>query len=65
MFQETSKKVMRNMVTRVNTRYAENGGHFQHLLYNLVSCFLNMFLNVINCFNETRPTDCPFTPWVA
>jgi hypothetical protein len=27
--------------------------------------FLNMFLCVINCFNETRPTDYPFTPWVA
>jgi hypothetical protein len=24
-----------------------------------------MFMYVINCFNETRPTDCPFTPWVA
>jgi hypothetical protein len=30
--QETLKKVVRNMVTRVNTCYAENGGHFQHLL---------------------------------
>jgi hypothetical protein len=30
--QETLKKVMRNMVTRVNTCYAENGGHFQNLL---------------------------------
>jgi hypothetical protein len=30
--QETLKKVARNMVTRVNTCYAENGGHFQHLL---------------------------------
>jgi hypothetical protein len=30
--QETLKKVGRNMVTRVNTRYAENGGHFQYLL---------------------------------
>jgi transposase len=24
--------------------------------------FLNMFVYVINCFNKTRPTDCPFTP---
>jgi hypothetical protein len=24
-----------------------------------------MFLYVINCFNETRPTECPFTPWVV
>jgi hypothetical protein len=30
--QETLKKVARNNVTRVNTCYAENGGHFQHLL---------------------------------
>jgi hypothetical protein len=30
--QETLKKVVRNMVTRVNTCYAENGGDFQHLL---------------------------------
>jgi predicted transcriptional regulator len=30
--QEALKKVVRNMVTRVNIRYAENGGHFQHLL---------------------------------
>jgi hypothetical protein len=30
--QETLKKVVRNMVTRMNTCYAENGGHFQHLL---------------------------------
>jgi aspartate/glutamate racemase len=30
--QETLKKVVRNMVTRVNTWYAENGGHFQNLL---------------------------------
>jgi hypothetical protein len=30
--QENVKKVVRNMVTRVNTCYAENGGHFQHLL---------------------------------
>jgi hypothetical protein len=30
--QETLKKVSGNMVTRVNTCYAENGGHFQHLL---------------------------------
>jgi hypothetical protein len=30
--QETLKKVVRNMVTRVNTCYAENGSHFQHLL---------------------------------
>jgi hypothetical protein len=30
--EETLKKVVRNMVTRVNTCYAENGGHFQHLL---------------------------------
>jgi hypothetical protein len=30
--QETLKKVVRNVVTRVNTCYAENGGHFQHLL---------------------------------
>jgi hypothetical protein len=29
---ETLQKVVRNMVTRVNTCYAENGGHFQHLL---------------------------------
>jgi hypothetical protein len=29
---ETLKKVVRNMVTRVNTCYAENDGHFQHLL---------------------------------
>jgi hypothetical protein len=63
--QETLKKVVRNMVTRVNTCYAQNGGHFQHLLYNLVSWFLNMFLYVINCFNDTMPIDCPFTPWVA
>jgi hypothetical protein len=27
--------------------------------------FLNKFLYVINCFNDTRPTDSPFTPWVA
>jgi hypothetical protein len=63
--QETLKKVVRNMVTRVNTCYAENGSYFQHLLSNLVSCFLNMVLYVINCCNETRLTDCPFTPWVA
>jgi hypothetical protein len=63
--QETLKKVVRNMVTRVNTCYAENGGHFQHVLQNLVSCFLNMSLYIINCFIETRPTDCHFTPWVA
>jgi hypothetical protein len=30
--QETLKKVVRNMVTRVNTCYAENTGHFQRLL---------------------------------
>jgi hypothetical protein len=30
--QETLKKVVRNMMTRVNTCYAENGSHFQHLL---------------------------------
>jgi hypothetical protein len=60
IFQETLKKVVRNMVTRVNTCYTENGCHFQHLLYNLVSCFLNILLYVINCFNETRPTDCPW-----
>jgi hypothetical protein len=30
--QETLKKVVRNMVTCVNTWYAENGGHFQNLL---------------------------------
>jgi uncharacterized protein YlxP (DUF503 family) len=30
--QETLKKVVQNMVTRVNTRYAQNGGHFQRLL---------------------------------
>jgi hypothetical protein len=30
--QETLKTVLRNMVTRVKTCYAENGGHFQHLL---------------------------------
>jgi uncharacterized protein YheU (UPF0270 family) len=30
--EETLKKIVRNMVTRVNTCYAENGGHFQHLL---------------------------------
>jgi hypothetical protein len=30
--QETLKKVVRNMVTRANTCYAENGGRFQHLL---------------------------------
>jgi hypothetical protein len=24
-----------------------------------------MFLYVINCFNDTMPIDCPFTPWVA
>jgi hypothetical protein len=63
--QETLKKVVRNMVTRENTCYAKNGCHFQLLLQNLVSCFLNMFLYVINCFNETTPTDCPFTPWAA
>jgi hypothetical protein len=32
IYLETSKKVVRNMMTRVNTCYAENGGHFQHLL---------------------------------
>jgi hypothetical protein len=32
IFQETLKKVVRNMVTRVNTCYTEKGGHFQHLL---------------------------------
>jgi hypothetical protein len=26
---------------------------------------LNMFFYVINCFNETTPTDCPFAPCVA
>jgi hypothetical protein len=31
--QETLKKVVRNKLTRVNTCYAENGGHFQHLTY--------------------------------
>jgi hypothetical protein len=30
--QETLKKVVRNMVTRVKTCYTGNGGHFQHLL---------------------------------
>jgi predicted transcriptional regulator len=30
--QETLKKVVRNMVTRVNTCYAEKGGNFQNLL---------------------------------
>jgi signal transduction histidine kinase len=30
--QETLKNVVRNMVTRVNICYAENGDHFQHLL---------------------------------
>jgi hypothetical protein len=30
--QETLNKVVQNMVTRVNTCYAENGGHFPHLL---------------------------------
>jgi hypothetical protein len=30
--QETLKKVVQNMVIRVNTCYAENGGDFQHLL---------------------------------
>jgi hypothetical protein len=30
--QETLKKVVRNKVTLVNTCYAENGRHFQHLL---------------------------------
>jgi hypothetical protein len=30
--QETLKKVVRNMITHVNTCYAQNGGHFQHLL---------------------------------
>jgi hypothetical protein len=30
--QETLKNVVRNIVTCVNTCYAENGGHFQHLL---------------------------------
>jgi 23S rRNA maturation-related 3'-5' exoribonuclease YhaM len=30
--QETLKKVVRNMVTRVNTFYAENGSQFEHLL---------------------------------
>jgi hypothetical protein len=30
--QETSKKVVRKMVIRVNTSYAENGDHFQRLL---------------------------------
>jgi hypothetical protein len=30
--QETLKKLVRNMVTRVNTCYAENGSHLQHLL---------------------------------
>jgi hypothetical protein len=30
--QETLKKVVRNMVTLVNICYAENSGHFQHLL---------------------------------
>jgi hypothetical protein len=29
---ETLRKVVRNMVTRVNTRYTENSRHFQHLL---------------------------------
>jgi hypothetical protein len=29
--QETLKKVVWNMVTRVNTCYGENGSHFQHL----------------------------------
>jgi hypothetical protein len=24
-----------------------------------------MSLYIINCFIETRPTDCHFTPWVA
>jgi hypothetical protein len=63
--QETLEKVVQNMVTRVNTCYAENCGHFQHLLSNLVRCFFLYFLCVINCFNETRRTDCPFTPWVS
>jgi hypothetical protein len=30
--QENLKKVVRDMVRRVNTCYAENGGHYQHLL---------------------------------
>jgi hypothetical protein len=29
---ETLKKAVQNTVTRVNTCYAENGGHFLHLL---------------------------------
>jgi hypothetical protein len=35
--------------------------------FTVKSCklFYNMLFYVINCFNETRPTDCPFTPWVA
>jgi hypothetical protein len=35
--------------------------------FTVKSCnlILNMFLCVINCFNETRPTDCPYTPWVV
>jgi hypothetical protein len=30
--QETLKKVVPNMATRVSVCYAENDGHFQHLL---------------------------------
>jgi hypothetical protein len=30
--QKTLKKVVQNMVTRVNTCYAESGCHFQHLV---------------------------------
>jgi hypothetical protein len=37
--------------------------------FTVKSCklFSNMFLYVlvVHCFNETRPTDCPFTPWVS
>jgi hypothetical protein len=30
--QETLNKVLRNMMTRVNTCHAQNGSHFQYLL---------------------------------
>jgi hypothetical protein len=55
---------------------AKHGDTYEYMLrrkwrtfstFTVKSCklFLNMFLYAINCFNETRPTDCPFTPWVA
>jgi hypothetical protein len=62
--QETLKKVVRNMVTRV---YMLRRKWWSFSTFTVESCklFLNKFLYVINCFNDTRPTDSPFTPWVA